>query len=135
VETGQMVIIVISVLMGVWYVVGASINRKRGVATYQWLQAELEQIGKITEAKWIGSSGSGARLLIGSASKPFRRVEVIFLLESREIMPLWIFNRIRGKQDEMVLKANLRKVPLQEIEVARAGNRKIKWTISVHEGT
>ena len=125
-ETGQMVIIVISILMGVWYVVGASINRKRGVATYQWLQAELEQIGKITEAKWIGSSGSGARLLIGSASKPYRRVEVIFLLESREIMPLWIFNRIRGKQDEMVLKANLRKVPLQEIEVARAGNRKIK---------
>lgn len=125
-NTGQMIIIGISILMGVWYVVGATINRRRGVATYQWLQAELEQVGKVTEAKWIGSSGTGARLLIGNALKPFRRVEVIFLLESREIMPLWVFNRIRGKQDEMVLKANLRTVPTQEIEIARGLNRKIK---------
>ena len=60
--TGQMVIIVISVLMGVWYVVGASINRKRGVATYQWLQAELEQIGDIVSKNLIPLANKMKRL-------------------------------------------------------------------------
>jgi hypothetical protein len=130
VDTGQWIAIGLSVLFGVWYVVGAIINRRRGVATFHWLRAGLERLGKISEAKWIGSSGSGARLVISSAQKPFRRIEVIFLLESREIMPIWLFNRLRNKQDEMILKANLKQVPFQEIESAPSGNRKLKGLLS-----
>jgi len=124
-ETGQWVIIILSVLLGVWYV-GASIyNRKRGVATYEWLRAGLETLGKVTEAKWIGGAGTGARLVVGQAEYPFRRVEVVFLLNSREILPLWLFNLLRGKDDEMILKATLRRVPTP-LEVGRAGDRDLK---------
>jgi hypothetical protein len=126
VDTGQWIAIGLSVLLGVWYVVGAMINRRRGIATFHWLREGLEQIGKISEAKWIGSAGSGARMTVTQAEKPYRRIETIFLLESREIMPIWLFNRIRNKQDEMILKANLRQVPSQELESAPRGNRKLK---------
>lgn len=125
-DLGQRIVIGISILLGVWYFVGAIINRRRGKALSQWIQSGMVYFGKISEARWIGSSGSGARLLVGKANKPFSLVEVIFLLESREIMPLWIFNRFRGKQDEMIMKGNLRRTPTIELEVARKGSRQIK---------
>ena len=129
-DTGQWIAIGLSVLLGAWYFIGAIINRRRGVATYHWLRTGLEQVGKISEAKWIGSAGSGARLVIGNAKKPFRRIEVIFLLESREIMPIWLFNRLRNKQDEMILKANLNQVPVQEVESAPSGDRKLEGLLT-----
>lgn len=122
-DIGQWIVIGLSVLMGVWFGAGSFYNRKRGIATYRWLQKGLQSLGKISEASWIGSSGTGARLVVSSAESPFRRIEVIFLLESREILPLWVFNRIRSKRDEMILKAGLRSTPVQEVELFRRGDR------------
>jgi hypothetical protein len=130
VDTGQWIAISLSALLGAWYFVGAIINRRRGVATYHWLRAGLEQVGKISEAKWIGSSGSGARLVVEKANKPFRRIEIVFLLESREIMPIWLFNRIRNKKDELIMQATLKQVPDQEVESALSGDRKLKGLLS-----
>ncbi len=133
-DTGQWIAIGLSVLLGAWYLIGAIINRRRGIATYHWLHAGLTRLGEVGEAKWIGSAGTGARLVAGQANKPFRRIEVIFLLESREIMPLWLFNRLRKKQDEMIFKATLRRPPSLEIEAAPAGNRRLKELLAPAEG-
>lgn len=122
-DIGQWIAIGLSIVLGVWYVIGAVINRRRGLETYNWLREGLERLGKITEARWIGSAGSGARLVVGQGEPPFRRVEVVFLLESREILPLWLFNRLRHKKDEMILKAALRRAPGVELEAVRAGTR------------
>lgn len=122
-DLGQWIVIGLSVLMGIWFGVGSFYNRRRGVATFHWLRDGLSSQGKVSEAAWIGSSGSGARLVVGKANTPFRRIELIFLLESREILPLWLFNRIRQKFDEMILKSDLRSTPSQEIEVARSSDR------------
>ncbi len=129
-DLGQWIVIGLSALMGLWFGVGTFYNRRRGIATYRWLQSGLQTLGKISEASWIGSSASGARLVVGNADSPFRRIEVIFLLESREILPLWLFNRLRNKQDEMILKATLRKVPTQEIELFRQGDRQARTLLA-----
>lgn len=118
---GQTIVIVLSIFMGVWYVIGSIFNRRRGIDTYRWLRDSLQKYGKISEAKWIGSSASGARMAIDKPGAPFRRVEAIFLLNSREILPLWLFNLVRAKSDEMILKADLRKMPNFQMEVARRG--------------
>jgi hypothetical protein len=60
-------------------------------------------------------------MVIEKPDAPFRRIEAIFLMNSREILPLWLFNILRGKSDEMVLKANLRKTPTYQMEIARPG--------------
>ncbi len=127
---GQYIVIGLSILLGLWYVVGSSTNRKRGLETFRWLRDGLETIGKVTEARWIGSSGSGARLTVGKANRPFQRIEVVFLLDSRELLPLWLVNLLRGKQDEMILKANLRSLPSSELEVGHSDSREIKSLLS-----
>ena len=127
---GQIIVIVISAFMGVWFFLGSVYNRRRGMAVFNWLRSGIEQFGKLSEARWIGSSGSGARLVIGQAKSPYQRIEIVFLLESREILPLWLFNHLRGKRDEMIMKANLRSVPDQEIEIVQEGNREIEKLIA-----
>ncbi|MGD2028198.1 MAG: hypothetical protein PVI99_10310 [Anaerolineales bacterium] len=125
-DLGQYIIIGLSIFFALWYFVGAIINRKRGVATFHWLRDGLETNGKVTEARWIGSSGSGARLTVGVAQPPFQRIEVVFLLDSREILPLWLVNLLRNKRDEMILKANLRSRPSVELEIGRQGSKDVK---------
>lgn len=129
-DLGQWIVIGLSVVMGVWFGVGSYYNRKRGVATYHWIQSGLKRLGKISEASWIGSASSGARLVVGKAEAPFRRIEVVFLLESREILPLWLFNRVRNKQDEMILKAGLRSAPADQIELSRGDDHDIRAMIA-----
>jgi hypothetical protein len=122
-DIGQWIVIGLSVFLIAWYIIVANHNRKRGILIYRWLRDGLEKIGRISDMQWIGSSGSGGKIVLNSAEFPFERVEAIFLLESREILPLWLFNLLRNKRDELILKASLRKTPSQEIEVSLTGDR------------
>jgi hypothetical protein len=122
-DLGQQIVILLSIILVVWYVLFSFLNRRRGIATYHWLREGLGELGEISEAEWIGSSGSGARLVVSNAKNPFRRIEVVYLLQTREVPPLWIFNILRGKRDTLILKASLKGTPKQELEVARQGER------------
>jgi len=125
-DFGQVFVIVLSVLLALWYFWGMLINRKRGIATYYWLrEGLLASVGEVTEARWIGSAASGARLVVGEARAPFRRMEVVFLLESREILPWWLYQRLRGRRDQMVLKASLRTL-LPAVDIAPAGSATLR---------
>jgi hypothetical protein len=129
-DLGQRIVIILFIFLAIWYLIGSIINRRLGVSVFEWLRTGLGQLGKISEARWIGSSGSGARIVVAQAGAPFQRVEVVYLMESREILPLWLFNRIRGKRDEMVIRANLRSAPLQELEAARHSSREFQRVLS-----
>ncbi|RMF44807.1 MAG: hypothetical protein D6755_08780, partial [Anaerolineae bacterium] len=118
---GQQIVIVVSVLLVVWYVAFSYVNRKRGVALYRWLREGIEQLGALSHVGWIGSASNGGQMLVDKAQPPFSRVEVVFLLQSREVLPLWLFNLGRGKRDEMIVKAVLRAAPLREIEASPGG--------------
>jgi hypothetical protein len=118
-NAGQQIVIGLCVFLFLWFIVFNYLNRRRGISAYRWLRQGLEKvIGEVTEASWIGSSASGAHLVVAKARGPFRSMEVIYLLVSREILPLWIFNRLRGKRDELIIKASLKQVPVEEVEVA-----------------
>jgi len=56
-------------------------------------------------------------------------------LDSREIMPLWVVNLIRGKQDEMILKATLRSRPSGEFEVGRSGSKDVRNLLSGNDSS
>jgi hypothetical protein len=59
---------------------------------------------------------------VAEAKRPFRQVEVAFLLETRELLPLWLLNRLRGRRDSLVVRAHLRSVPHGELEVLPKGH-------------
>jgi hypothetical protein len=108
-----------------WYFVAIVYNRRLGLRTYRWLQTGLDTLGnrKQIRASWIGSSGSGARISLQSARPPFQRLELIYLLESRELAPLWLIELMRGKRDQLIFRGTLRQPQPGELEVLPAGDR------------
>ncbi|RME51795.1 MAG: hypothetical protein D6796_00190 [Caldilineae bacterium] len=105
------------------------------------MQAGVPVLGdpKSVQASWLGSSGSGARIGIQRATPPFRRLELAYLLESRELAPLWLLDRLRGKTDQLIVRATQRRKPEGEMEILPAGDRALKrlkgetiapWTLS-----
>jgi hypothetical protein len=125
-DLGQRIAIYLGVFLLIWYAAAAFYNRRRGVRVYRWLQPGLKTLGAITEAKWIGSSGSGARLAIAKPDRPFRRVEAAFLLETRELLPLWLINRLRGRRDALIIRADLRSAPKAELEIVPPEDRRLR---------
>ncbi|OGO71757.1 MAG: hypothetical protein A2Z37_00245 [Chloroflexi bacterium RBG_19FT_COMBO_62_14] len=125
-DLGQQIAIYLGVFLLLWYIAAAAYNRRRGVRAYRWLRPGLAKLGPISDARWIGSSGSGARLVVGKADRPFRQVEAAYLLETRELLPLWLINRLRGRRDALILRADLRSSPRGELEVMRRGDSRLK---------
>jgi hypothetical protein len=116
--------ILLAVLAG-GYLLGTWLNRRRSKSLGLWLQAGLGVLGGQTQWKWIGTMSSGAQVAITSAGKPFRQAEVLYLLLTRELLPLWGIELLRGKRDLLVLRAELRSKPTYEFEVVpmRGGQR------------
>lgn len=122
-DAGQTIAIALGLFLVLWFVAASAYNRQRGVRTYRWIQAGVKTFGAISEARWLGSSGSGAQMVIAKPDKPYRRVEIAFLLETRELLPLWLINRLRGRRDYMIFKANLRNAPRGELEILPQGRQ------------
>jgi hypothetical protein len=114
----------ILVLIGVMLVfsLGTRRNIRRGNALLVWLQDGLPLLGARTTFRWLGSTA--AVLKIERATEPFREVEVVVVLEPRDVALLWAFSRRRGRRDFVILRGWLRRTPRFELE---AGDER-GWT-------
>lgn len=101
----------------VGYLAGAWLNRQRSKALGQWLQRGLRLLGGKPAWKVVGSLNSGAQVSIADASKPFRSLQITYVLLTREFLPLLAFELLRGKRDTMIVRAELRVRPDREFEV------------------
>jgi len=120
-EIANQVVIAFCALLVVWYVVGWQVNRRRGESLLAWVLQGLRSLGDQTTVSRLGTSGF--QVNVGKARAPFKKVEAAILLQPREIFLLWIFNRLRGGGDHLVLKATLRASPRGEIEVVKKRGR------------
>jgi hypothetical protein len=119
---GTLAIIALSALLVAWYIAGHLYNRRRGKRLRHWLAAGFDVLGGEREEGWIGSPASGARINVRYAEPPFRRLEITFLLANREIPLLWLLDRLRGRQDRIIIRATLRSPRRGEVRV-RQGRR------------
>jgi len=122
-EPGVVAIIGLCVFLALWYGGGHLYNRRRGQHLFRWLEMGLDVLGGEREAGWIGSPASGARVNVVHAAPPFRRLEITLLLENREILPLWLFDRLLGKRDGLIIKSTLRSPRRGEVAVVSAKGR------------
>ena len=116
-DLGVMVVIGLSAFLLVWYIAASSFNRRRGMAVYRWLRRGLGELGEISQVKWFGSSGTGASLSVAKPTKPLRKIETFYYLETREIFPYWLVTHLWGKRDELTIQARLRITPKVEYKV------------------
>jgi hypothetical protein len=117
---GQIIVIGLSVTLVLWFAGGTWYNRRRARQVSQWLEAGLGVFGGRAGKVWIASSGTGLRVAVDNAQAPLRRLELIVRLESRENLPLWLFELAQGKRDQLTLRAWLRSAARGEIELAPA---------------
>jgi hypothetical protein len=122
-EPGVAVVIGICALLVLWYGAGYFYNRRRGQRLFRWLKDGLDVLGGEVESGWIGSPAAGARVNVTHAAAPFRRLELTLLLENREILPLWLFDHLRGRRDRLIIRATLRSSRRSEIEIGSARRR------------
>ncbi len=64
-----------------------------------------------------GLGSSVVHLQIENAREPFRRVEVLVVMEPRDVPPLWLLSRLRGRRDLLIVRTELRSVPRLRVEI------------------
>lgn len=127
---GEWIVIGLCVVFGGAYLWGASANRGLAETSLRWLRPGLRRLGERPQAAPLGRLASGARYLVDPAHKPFLRAEVQVRIAPRENPPYWLFQRLRGRRDELVLQAHLRKPPAQEFEVGKAEDGDYRGVVS-----
>jgi len=100
----------------IWFAVGTQWNVARGHRVLRWLQSGLPLISERTTLRWYGSSA--VQLNMAKAKDPFREVEVVIVLEPRDVVFLWLLGRMRGRHDLMIFRGRLRRPPRFELELA-----------------
>jgi hypothetical protein len=114
-------VIALCILLTIWYIVGWQSNRRRGRRLLEWVIQGLRAFdGQITVSR-LGMSGF--QVNVRKAQPPFKRIEATILLDSREMLLLWIFNLLRGKADYLVFKGTLRASPRGEVELVKKRGR------------
>ncbi|MCX7681889.1 MAG: hypothetical protein N2508_07995 [Anaerolineae bacterium] len=116
-------VIGLCVVLTLWYAGGYLYNRRQGEQLFRWLRAGLDVLGGEKQASWLGSPANGVYINITHAAPPFRRLEIALQLENREILPLWLFERLRGRRDRLIIKATLRSPVHGEVEIVPARGR------------
>jgi hypothetical protein len=106
-------IIVVIAVVG-WFALATQLNVRKGNDALHWLQDGLKLLGEKTNLRWLGSSV--AELKIQSAKEPFRQVEVVIVLEPRDVPFLWCYYRARGRRDLLIVRGQLRHTPSFEFE-------------------
>ncbi len=108
------IFIVVVILVVGGFALGTHRNVRRGHDAMAWVQEGLPLVGEKTTLRWLGSSV--VQLRIQNAKRPFREVEVLFVLEPRDIAPLWLLARARGRRDLFIFRSRLHKLPEFEFE-------------------
>ncbi|HVN08459.1 MAG TPA: hypothetical protein VMV61_05775 [Patescibacteria group bacterium] len=97
-----------------WFALGTQWNVRKGDAALRWLQQGLPQVGEKTTLRWLGSSA--VELKIEQGKPPFRAAEVVLALEPRDVPPLWLLARLRGRHDLFIFRGTLSSRPSLEME-------------------
>jgi hypothetical protein len=103
-----------------WFGGGVLWNLRRGNAVLKWMQSGLPLLGERTTLRWLGSSA--VELGIARAKAPFRRFELVVLMEPRDVPWLWLLSFARGRRDLLILRGQLSNAPRLEYELIAPGS-------------
>ena len=121
-NTGQIIVIGLSLALVLWFAGGTWYNRRRAQRLWRWLEPGLAAFGGRVGKPWFSASGAGLRVAVENPRPPFRRVELIMRLQPRENPPLWLFEWVQGRRDQLALRAWLRSPGNSEVEIVPAGS-------------
>jgi len=132
-NTGQWIIIILCALLIAGYIRGYLYNRQQAAQISTWLMEGLKVWGKVTPGGKMPGMVTGGRLIVESAEAPFRKLEALYLLAPRENPLFWIFHRLQGRGDEVIVWITFVVKPEQDIEFARKGDRQFSSRLTAKD--
>jgi hypothetical protein len=111
---------VAATVMMLGYGVGHWTNQRRARQISDWLEPGLRSLGGTPTAQQV--SRSAFRFQMTNARKPFQTVTASVVLISREVLPTWLWERLHGRHDLLILHITFRQPPSMEIEIVDLNN-------------
>jgi hypothetical protein len=104
-------------VLGLWYVVFSTYNRKKGDAALRWVQEACAGKGRILESHWVGSSRLQARLHF--PSRWFENARVTVKFRPRALPIQWLMSCWDHQKETLTFEADLGGSPSFQLEVVR----------------
>ncbi len=104
-------------VLGLWYLVFSTYNRKKGAAALRWVQAACAGKGRVVESHWLGSSRLQARLHF--PSRWFENARVIVTFQPRALPVQWLVSCWHRQKETLTFEADLGGSPSFHLEVVR----------------
>jgi hypothetical protein len=108
-------------VLGLWYFVFSTYNRKKGAAALRWVQTACAGKGRVLESRWMGSSRLQARLHF--ASRWFENAHVTVKFRPRALPIHWLLSCWQRQKETLTFEADLGGSPSFHLEVVRH-----RWT-------
>jgi hypothetical protein len=117
---GLPVVLVLGAAFLAWYFAGNELMRRRARRLALWTKRVVDPAGGRQSVRWL--SQQAFRLEVEEAGSPFRSLQVTGLVESWDVPMVWLWNRLRGRRDMVLLQVCLRQPPRWGFEVYRPGS-------------
>jgi hypothetical protein len=105
------------VVLGAWYFLFASYNRRKGTEALRWVQSACAGKGRILDSRWMTSSRLHARLQFPSRSFENAHVTMKFLPRATPVR--WLLSCWHKEKETLTFEADLGGSPSFHLEVVR----------------
>lgn len=102
-------VVIVSAVTFVWWLIGSLLNRRRGAELVRAIRAELPKLGGNATIRWFG--GSGFQIDVAKLDRGMARLQVVGLLEARDLPLVWFYKRFSGQRDRLVVQADFQRPP------------------------
>lgn len=116
-SSGPLLVLGFGVLFVVWYVAGNELMRRRARRLATWCREATRPMGGTLAIRWL--TNGCFQLEIRSPRPPFRSGTLTGLVESLDVVTVWLWNRWRGRRDMVQLQVVLDGRPIWGLELYR----------------
>lgn len=111
--TTQTLVLAVSFLLVAWYAVGSLANRRRAEQLLKEIRAGIRALGTRPTVKWYGRTAFQVEL--GEPQAPLAGLHLLCLLEPRDFPVAQVWNRLRGRRDQVLIRVDYRHPPRSEV--------------------
>ena len=104
-------------VLGLWYLLFSSYNRRKGAAALSWVQAACGGKGRILESRWLGNSRLYARVQF--PPHWFENARVTMRFKPRALPVHWLVSCCRRQKETLTFEADLDGSPNFRLQVMR----------------
>ena len=104
-------------ILGLWYLLFSSYNRRKGAAVLSWVQSACGGKGRILDSRWLGNSRLHARLQF--PPNWFENARVTMKFRPRALPVQWLVSCWHRQKETLTFEADLGGSPNFRLQVVR----------------